>query len=102
MKKILPIILCVLISLFVLSACNNRQDSYVPTGNALGEEATPPSATEPRDQLLTLTYYREKSLNPLTCSDFTNRTIMPLLYQGLFTVDRNYKVEPVLPLSPGQ
>lgn len=96
MKKILLMIICIIISVCVLSACNSQDDPYVPTGNALGEEAMPPSATEPMDQSLTLTYYREDSLNPLTCSDYTNRTIMPLLYQGLFAVDRDYKVEPIL------
>ena len=96
MKRILLLTLCILISAFALSACNSQKDPYVPTGNALGEEATPPSATEPQDQSLTLTYYREESLNPLNCADYTNRTIMPLLYQGLFTVNRDYEVEPIL------
>ena len=96
MKKILLFTLCILISVFVLSACGSGQQPYVPTGNALGEAATPPSATEPQDQSLTLTYYREETLNPLTCSDYTNRAIMPLMYQGLFMVNRDYSVEPVL------
>ena len=96
MKKLLIATLCILISVFLLSACNSPEAPYMPTGNALGEEAVPPSATEPQDQSLTLTYYREESLNPLTCNDFTNRTIMPLLYQGLFAVDRDYSVEPIL------
>lgn len=96
MKRILLFILCIFISAFVLSACGGSQDPYVPTGNGLGEEAMPPSATEPADQSLTLTYYRQETLNPLKCSDFTNRTIMPLLYQGLFAVDRDYQVEPIL------
>ncbi|MBQ8910355.1 MAG: ABC transporter substrate-binding protein [Oscillospiraceae bacterium] len=96
MKKLLIAALCILISVFLLSACGSQEDPYVPTGNALGEEAVPPSATEQQDQSLTLTYYREESLNPLSCSDFTNRTIMPLLYQGLFAVNRDYEVEPIL------
>lgn len=96
MKRILLLTLCILISAFVLSACNSQEDPYVPTGNALGEEAIPPSASESQDQTLTLTYYREETLNPLSCSDFTNRTIMPLLYQGLFAVNRDYEVEPIL------
>ena len=96
MKRILLLTLCILISVFLLSSCGSQKDPYVPTGNALGEEATPPSATEPQDQSLTLTYYREESLNPLNCADYTNRTIMPLLYQGLFTVNRDYEVEPIL------
>lgn len=96
MNKILSLLICILISVFVLSACGGSKAPYTPTGNALGEEAVPPSATEPADQSLTLTYYREKTLNPLKCEDFTNKTILPLLYQGLFTVDREYRVEPIL------
>ena len=96
MKRILLLALCIFISVFLLSACGSQKDPYVPTGNGLGEEAVNPSATEPQDQSLTLTYYRQESLNPLTCSDFTNRTIFPLLYQGLFSVNRDYEVAPIL------
>lgn len=96
MKKILLVAFCILISAFLLCACGKSQDPYVPTGDGLGAEAVPPSATEPQDQSLTLTYYREGTLNPLYCSDFTNKTILPLLYQGLFTVNRDYQVEPLL------
>ena len=35
-------------------------------------------------------------MNPYTCTDFTNRAIFPLLYQSLFSVDRNYNVIPIL------
>lgn len=96
MKRILLLVFCIFISAFVLSACGRSEDPYVPTGDGLGEEALAPSATEPVDQSLTLTYYREETLNPLQCGDFTNRTILPLLYQGLFAVDRQYQVEPIL------
>lgn len=96
MNKILSLLICILISVLVLSACADSKAPYTPTGNALGEEAIPPSATDPVDQSLTLTYYRDETLNPLKCDDFTNKTILPLLYQGMFTVDREYRVEPIL------
>ena len=96
MRKILSFIICILISVFVLSACGSSKGDYVPTGDGLGAEAVPPSATEPADQSLTLTYYRQETLNPLKTADYTNKTILPLLYQGLFTVNREYQVEPLL------
>lgn len=95
MKK-LSCILCFVFLIILLTACGGGDDVYVPTGDGLGGVDAPPSATEPQDQSLTLTYYREETLNPLTCTDFTNRTLFPLLYQGLFTTDRDYNVEPVL------
>lgn len=97
MKRILVLLICLFLSALTLAGCKTGSKApYTPTGNALGEEATPPSATVPEEQVLTLTYYREKTLNPLQCEDFTNKAILPLLYQGLFSVDRNYRVEPIL------
>lgn len=97
MKRLLAMLLSFTILCSFLTACgSSKKAPYTPTGNALGEEAVPPSATAPEDQTLTLTYYREQTLNPLKCSDFTNKAILPLLYQGLFSVNRNYQVEPIL------
>ena len=95
MKKLICI-LCAGLLLCLLTACGSGDDVYVATGDGLGGVDAPPSATEAPDQSLTLTYYREETLNPLSCTDYTNRTLFPLLYQGLFTVDREYNVEPLL------
>ena len=95
MKKLIYI-MCAVLLLCLLTACGDGNDVYVPTGDGLGGVDAPPSATEPQDQTLTLTYYREKSLNPLTCTDYTNRTLLSLMYQGLFSVNREYQTEPVL------
>lgn len=95
MKKLIYI-LCVGLLLCLLSACGGGNDVYVPTGDGLGGVNAPPSATEPQDQALTLTYYRQQTLNPLTCTDYTNRTLFSLLYQGLFSTNREYQTEPVL------
>ncbi len=75
-------------------------DSYVPTGGGLTweENETHPTVeeTDKKDQKVTLTYYPGESMNPYICNDYTNRTLFGLLYQSLFTVDRNYHVEPQL------
>ncbi len=79
-----------------LAGCN-KQDAYTPTGNGLSDEAyTQPLQTGDTTQQLTLTYYRDRTMNPLASTDYTNRALMSLLYQSLFVVDRDYQVEPLL------
>jgi len=97
MKRVISILLIVVLALSC-AGCGG-EDPYVPTGDGLtwDEDYTGPQATRPQEkQELTLTYYPEKSMNPLTCTDFTNRALFSLIYQSLFAVDRNYKTEPIL------
>lgn len=96
MKSFLAMMLILATVLCLLAGCNADSDVYVPTGDGLGGVDEPPSDTRPADQTLCLTYYREKTMNPLFCDDYTNKALFSLLYQGLFCVDRNYKVEPML------
>ena len=100
MKKriALALCLCLLVSLF---GCAAEDREYVPSGGALvmdtpgGEDATAPTdAAEP--QTLTLTYYGERSMNPFESGDYTNRALFSLMYQGLFSVSRDYQAVPIL------
>jgi len=43
-----------------------------------------------------LVYYPNIPLNPFTCTDFTNRALLSLMYQGLFVTDSDYQVYPIL------
>lgn len=97
MKRIFSIFLCLLLICGIFSGCDQQDGPYVPTGDALddGSGDTQP-AQSPAEQALTLCYYADRSLNPYKCGDFTNRVLFSLLYQGLFSVDRDYQVEPVL------
>ncbi len=107
-RDMLNVIVCVmagilvLVLLFVtLTGCSAQGETpYVPTGDGLtwDEDYTGPIPTKPQDtvQELTLTYYPDRSMNPYICTDFTNRGLFTLLYQSLFTVDRDYHVEPQL------
>ena len=93
--------LLILLALLCLSGCSQPGGIYVPTGDGLtwDDDYTGPVYTKPQDnqeQALTLTYYPDRSLNPYLCTDFTNRALFSLLYQSLFTVDRDYQVEPLL------
>ena len=100
MKKIMSTILIFALLLPLLCACeSDSYEAYVPTGSGLtwdDESLTGNGDNQVTDQALTLTYYPEITMNPLLCTDFTNRALFGLLYQGLFAVDREYNVEPVL------
>ena len=100
MKRFLSLLLLVCLCVTLFAGCNSSDDVYIPTGDALEyeEEYTGPIVeTEPeKPKDLTLTYYPNLSMNPYTCGDFTNRVLFSLIYQGLFSVDREYQVTPVL------
>ena len=97
MKKFFALLLCGALLTGLLSACKEDKDTYVPTGDGLTwDEATKPVYSEPTEQTLSLTWYADRSLNPYESGDYTNRTLFPLVYQGLFSVDKDYQVQPVL------
>jgi peptide/nickel transport system substrate-binding protein len=90
------ILLCLLTA--VLAGCG-AGESYVPTGDGLSPEegeTVPVPTQKPEQQDMTLTYYPERSMNPYSCVDYTNRALFSLMYQGLFVVDRNYNPQPIL------
>lgn len=99
MKRILCLILCFVLGLSLLSGCKESLDAYTPTGDGLSweDDAGDNSSEDTQSQQeLSLTYYPNRSMNPFEATDFTNRALFSLIYQGLFTVDRDYHVEPML------
>lgn len=100
MKKILSILLVLSMLLGLLAGCGRKIDNsgYVPTGDALLMEGQDPEdlEVEKDDQELTLVYYPDRSMNPLFGSDYSNRVLMSLIYQGLFAVDSKYTAHPML------
>jgi len=100
-KRFITAVLCAALVLGLFAGCSTEKNPYVPTGDGLtwDEDYTGPAATRPQeeaDQVLSLTYYPDRSLNPFLCTDFTNRALFSLLYQGLFAINRNYEAEPML------
>lgn len=97
MRRYVKLILAVLLTLSLLVGCG-QGPVYEPTGNGLGEQGTTPPGVDPEQekQTLSLVYYPSKTFNPYTCADYTNRAVFSLIYQGLFTVDADYQVSPML------
>ena len=100
MKKLLALLLALAMITGIFSGCGREIDNsgYVPTGDALLMEDQDPEDLEPEkdDQELTLVYYPDRSMNPLFGSDYTNRVLMSLIYQGLFAVDSKSNAHPIL------
>lgn len=103
MKKILCFLLSAVLAAGMLAGCDTGADTpYVPTGGGLTwdqEDYTGPTTAQTGQestQALSLICYPDLSMNPYLCTDFTNRALFPLIYQGLFTVSRDYQVEPML------
>lgn len=75
-------VLLVLLLVFSLTACGKKEESTSTT-----EEYV--SVAEASD--LVLPYSREDGINPYKATSLMNEGIMDLLYQGLYTIDKNYK-----------
>ncbi len=94
MKQLLSLFL---ILALLLTGCSWREPDYLPPEDILLEEGeTAPPPTTPSVRELTLVYNPNESMNPYHCSDYTNRVLFSLMYQGLFAVDSAYKTAPIL------
>ena len=98
MKKRIALLLCLSLLFSLLSGCGSEEKAYVPTGDALVMEGEDPPAqnTSTTPQELTLAYYADRSMNPIQSTDYTNRALFSLIYQGLFSIDSNYNAVPIL------
>lgn len=100
MKRCLAWLVCLCMVCTLFTGCSS-DDVYIPTGDALeyDEDYTGPTVApteKEEEQQLCLIYYPQITLNPYECTDYTNRVLFSLLYQGLFTTDRDYQVRPML------
>ena len=99
MKRIIALLLVLASLCTLLSACGEDPDVYVPKGGAMLEEGEEPEDLSLQDeelQSLSLTYFPDRSMNPLIGNNITNRVLFSLIYQGLFSVDRNNVPTPIL------
>ena len=98
MKRFLALTLCLCV---LLAGCGKGSGQYIPTGDGLTYEddytgPTNKPQEEENTQAVSLPYYPDRSLNPYLCEDYTNRTLLTLLYQSLFITDRDYLTRPLL------
>ena len=100
MKKALLLLLCAALVLGLFAGCAAEDTPYEPTGDALAPEDADVNATQPVEQdgsqEFSLAYYTNRSMNPTIATDFTNRMLFSLIYQGLFFVDSNNQAVPIL------
>ena len=99
MKRIIAMLLCLCMVLPLLAGCRaDDPESYVPTGDALlmEDEEEVYQVEDDGTQSFSLAYYPVHGLDPTYCTDYTNRMIFPLVYQGLFSVNRENEVVPIL------
>ena len=99
MKKFISLLLIGAMLCTALAACGEDPDVYVPHGGAMlaeGEEPEDLSLQDEALQTLSLTYFPDRSMNPLIGNNITNRVLFSLIYQGLFSVDRNNVPTPIL------
>ena len=100
MKKALLLLLCAALVLSLFSGCAAEDRPYEPTGDALAPEDADVNATQPAEddapQEFSLAYYPNRSMNPTIATDYTNRMLFSLIYQGLFFVDSDNQAVPIL------
>ena len=103
MRRFIAFALCAALCAGCLAGCAIESKSeYTPTGDGLySEDATVPvETTKPEEEQekpqLVMAYYDALTMNPFTCTDYTNRAVFPLMYQSLFVTDQNHNVSPVL------
>ena len=88
MKRLLAIFAIVCL----LAGCGTHQDVYTPTGG--GSAPSQPSAQTIAN--LRLPYDKHGSVHPYTATDLNNRSLLSLVYQGLFAMNDSYEPTPIL------
>ena len=94
-KRLILLALCLAL---ILSGCvKEKQVNNDPSSepNDIISDAVTPEK-EPVTTNFGLAYQAQFGLNPYQCTSLTNRTILSLLYESLFTVTSGFQVEPVL------
>lgn len=97
-KRLLPLVLA--LCLLALTGCADDLDGpeadpfsdllpyYTPADN--GDDDTPALRS------FALPYFKQVTLDPVTCPDGPHQVIGSLLYEGLFTLDEQFRPQPVL------
>lgn len=92
-KRALNFILAAVL-LLCLSACGDPAGTV--SSSPQGDAPSPTPDAAPEQTTLTLPYYPNQSMHPIRSDDRVNRTLTPLLYEGLFRLDTSFSPIPVL------
>ncbi len=94
-KRLLCLLLC--LSLVLSTGCGRKpiNQEERDASNDIISDAVKPS-NDSGVSTFGLAYQADYGLNPYECTSLTNRTILSLLYESLFTVTSSFEVEPVL------
>lgn len=98
MRKLIALLL--VLALFLCGCAAEKAPETTPTEATETTEATEETEQTPQRKDKTegfgLSYLPEYGLNPFECKATVNRALMSLLYEGLFTVNNQFRAEPVL------
>ena len=93
MKRLLAILLLACL----LAGCASKPDAYLPTGGGFDEDTVTSTPMQtPTDTELRLPYDKNGSFHPYTATDLNNRSLLSLVYQGLFAMNDSYEPTPIL------
>lgn len=95
MKRIFLILLC---AATLLCGCASQNSGLNPTTPTyFGDtDGVKPNGPGEEVQALALIYDPTEQLNPFKSENIANRALFSLIYQGLFSINREYEAEPVL------
>ncbi|MBQ6431359.1 MAG: ABC transporter substrate-binding protein [Oscillospiraceae bacterium] len=97
MKKLIALLLALTL---LLCACASQEASAPTAGTVESTEATEETQIVPqkkdKSEGFGLSYLPEYGVNPYTCHATVNRVLISLLYEGMFTVNNQFRAEPVL------
>lgn len=103
MKRIFALCLCLAL---LLSGCVMPEKEWVPESTTEStaeselqeyeEIVVPTLPVEKEDTTFGLSYLPAYGLNPYLCNATANRAIFSLMYEGLFTINEQFRAEPLL------
>lgn len=95
MKKLIPILLCLVIFIGIFIALKKDKEPSIPTDEITGETSLVSDSQEVKREIK-LGYFKEKSLNPYKTESTLNRNVATLIYDSLFVIDDDYSALPLI------